>query len=88
MDQGNTWSETDVIVINVTDDSVPQPIITVNNIVITDNISILTNQMIQFSASRTADNVPIQNLVFQWNWGDGTFDNGDGLYIAQHEWVQ
>ena len=48
MDQGNTWSETDVIVINVTDDTVPVPVITVNNVVITDNISILTNQMIQF----------------------------------------
>ena len=62
MDQGNTWSETDIIGINVTDDTVPVPIITVNNLVISDNISILTNQMIQFSASRTVDNVPIQNL--------------------------
>ena len=45
MDQGNTWSETDMSsVINVTDDTVPAPIITVNNLVITDNISILTNQ--------------------------------------------
>ena len=86
MDQGNTWSETDVITINVTDDSIPQPIITVNNVVITDNISILTNQMIQFSASRTVDNVPIQNLDFQWEWGDGTFDNGLGAYVAQHQW--
>ena len=86
MDQGNTWSETDVIVINVTDDTVPVPVITVNNVVISDNISILTNQMIQFSASRTVDNVPIQNLSFQWEWGDGTFDDGQGLYLAQHQW--
>ena len=86
MDQGNTWSETAILQINVTDDSVPQPVITVNNIVITDNISILTNQMIQFSASRTIDNVPIQNLVFQWDWGDGTFDNGQGVYVTQHQW--
>ena len=86
MDQGNTWSETDIIQINVTDDSIPQPVITVNNVVITDNISILTNQMIQFSASRTVDNVPIQNLDFQWEWGDGTFDVGQGAYIAQHQW--
>ena len=86
MDQGNTWSETDILQINVTDDSIPQPVITVNNIVITDNISILTNQMIQFSASRTIDNVPIQNLVFQWDWGDGTFDNGQGVYVTQHQW--
>jgi len=86
MDQGNTWSETDILRINVTDDLIPQPVVTVNNVVITDNISILTNQMIQFSASRTVDNVPIQNLVFQWNWGDGTFENGQGVYVAQHQW--
>ena len=86
MDQGNTWSETDIIGINVTDDTVPVPIITVNNLVISDNISILTNQMIQFSASRTVDNVPIQNLSFQWEWGDGEFDDGFGLYLAQHQW--
>jgi len=42
--------------------------------------------MIQFSASRTIDNVPIQNLVFQWDWGDGTFDNGQGVYVTQHQW--
>ena len=86
MDQGNTWSETDVVAINVTDDSVPIPVITVNNVVITDNISILTDQTIQFSASRTVDNVPLNNLDFQWEWGDGTLDFETGKYLAQHKW--
>ena len=86
MDQGNTWSETDIIGVNVTDDTVPIPVITVNNLVISDNVSVLTNQVIQFSASRTVDNVPIQNLSFQWEWGDGGFDDGLGLYQAQHQW--
>ena len=86
MDQGNTWSDVDIIPVNVTDELTPDPIITVNNIVITDNISILTNQLIQFSASRTIDNVPVTDLDFQWDWGDGTFESGQGLYIAQHEW--
>ena len=86
MDQGNTWSDVDIIPVNVTDELTPDPIITVNNIVIADNISILTNQLIQFSASRTIDNVPVTDLDFQWDWGDGTFESGQGLYIAQHEW--
>ena len=86
MDQGNSWSETDVLQINVTDDSVPIPVITVNNVVISDNISILTDQTIQFSASRTVDNVPLNNLDFQWEWGDGTLDFETGKYLAQHKW--
>ena len=87
MDQGSTWSETDVTVINVSDDTVPVPVITVNNVVIEDNISILTNQMIQFSASRTVDNAPIQNLDFQWEWGDGDFDDGLGNTYSQHNYL-
>ena len=86
MDQGNTWSEADVKQINVTDDSIPVPVITVNNVVITENISILTNQAIQFSASRTTDNVPLNNLDFQWEWGDGSLDSETGLYLARHKW--
>ena len=34
------------------------PIITVNNVVIENEINILTNQLILFSAARTVDNVP------------------------------
>ena len=85
-DQGGTWSDVDVELINVTDDTDPLPIVTVNNIVIEDNMSLLTNQRVLFSAGRTVDNVPIDNLYFEWDWGDGTIDSGVGAYTQQHQW--
>ena len=36
--------------INVSDDSAPIPIISMNGMILTDNLSILTGQIIQFSA--------------------------------------
>ena len=86
MDQGGVWSQSELHRVNVTDDSSPVPIISVNNIVIDSEISIFTNQLIQFSGSRSSDNVPVENLQFQWDWGDGGIDSGIGLYLAQHEW--
>ena len=68
MDRGGTWSETQVHPINVTDQTEPVPVITVNNVVIENNLTLLTGQRILFSAGRTADNVPIDHLDFQWNW--------------------
>ena len=59
MDRGGTWSETQVHPINVTDQTEPVPVITVNNVVIENNLTLLTGQRILFSAGRTADNVPI-----------------------------
>jgi len=85
-DVGGTWSETDIHEIVVNDTTQPVPIITVNNVVIETEISILTNQKILFSAGRTADNVPTDNLQFDWNWGDGTSQGGVGMYSAHHEW--
>ena len=86
MDQGGVWSEPELHRVNVTDDSLPVPIISVNNIIIDSEISIFTNQLIQFSGSKSSDNVPVENLLFQWDWGDGSIDSGIGLYLAQHEW--
>ena len=86
MDQGNTWSDTSIMEINVTDTSPPLPIITVNNVVIENEINILTNQLILFSAGRTVDNVPSDQLQFSWDWGDGTMDMGTGAYTVAHEW--
>ena len=86
MDQGGTWSDTDVHVVNVTDASAPVPIVTVNNVVIDNEITLLTDQRILFSAGRTVDNVPTEELNFQWDWGDGSTDGGVGMYAAQHEW--
>ncbi|MEC7507704.1 MAG: PKD domain-containing protein, partial [Candidatus Thermoplasmatota archaeon] len=86
MDRGGTWSETQVHAINVSDITEPMPVITVNNVVVEDNISLLTGQRILFSAGRSVDNVPIEHLDFQWDWGDGTQSGGVGVYAQQHEW--
>ena len=86
-DIGGTWSDVSINQINITDDSEPIPIITVNNNVIADRIEILTNQRIIFSAYQTADNVPLEFLDFEWDWGDGTpVTSGIGQYTANHEW--
>ena len=97
VDQGGTPSEELNWTVNITDDSAPIPEIRLNNQVISNEIIILTNQMIQFSAHGTTDNVPLDNLYFQWNWGDGSSDGGlhtelngvgRGEYVQQHEWVE
>lgn len=85
-DQGGSWSETQVHSINVSDDSQPVPIITVNNVIIDQELTLLTGQRVLFSAGRTADNVPLEYLDFQWDWGDGTSSGGQGAYAQQHEW--
>ena len=85
-DVGGTWSETDIHEIVVNDTTQPVPIITVNNVVIETEISILTNQKILFSAGRTADNVPTNHLQFDWDWGDGSSQGDIGMYSTHHEW--
>tara|TARA_B110000444_G_scaffold259360_2_gene302916 strand:- start:66590 stop:70792 length:4203 start_codon:yes stop_codon:yes gene_type:complete len=85
-DQGGSWSDADILELNITDSTPPIPLITVNGVLVEEEISILTNQMILFSASLTVDNVPTQNLSFQWNWGDGLTDGGIGMFEAPHEW--
>lgn len=87
MDVGGTWSDVSINQINITDDTQPIPIITVNNNVVADRLEILTNQRIIFSAYQTADNVPLEFLDFEWDWGDGSpVTSGTGLYTANHEW--
>ena len=86
MDQGGTWSLSDLKQLNVTDTSQPIPVISVNGQVITDNISILTGQFVQFSADRTTDNVPNSHLIFTWDWGDGTIEGGKGSSNAYYRW--
>jgi len=85
-DQGGSWSDVDILELNITDTSPPIPLITVNNVLVEQEVTILTNQMILFSASLTVDNVPTQNLSFQWNWGDGIIDDGIGMFEAAHGW--
>ena len=85
MDQGGTWSDSDVTTVNVSDDSTV-PIISMNGMVLTDNLSILTGQIIQFSAEQTTDNVPVSHLDFTWDWGDGSLEGGKGVTRAYHMW--
>jgi len=86
LDQGGTWSDVDIDSINVSDTTLPNPIITVNGQIIVDNLSILTGQIIQFGAERTTDNVPISHLEFTWDWGDGDIEGGKGVSSAYHLW--
>ena len=69
MDVGGTWSDVSINQINITDDSEPIPIITVNNNIVADRLEILTNQRIIFSAYQTADNVPLEYLDFECGLG-------------------
>ena len=87
LDQGGTWSQSDIKSINVTDITDPNPIISVNGQIIVDNLTILTGQIIQFSADMTTDNVPNSNLQFTWDWGDGDFESGNGVTQAYHLWA-
>ena len=87
LDQGGTWSQSDVTSINITDTTSPNPIITVNGLVIEDNLSILTGQIVQFGAERTTDNVPVSHLQFTWDWGDGELESGKGISSAYHLWA-
>ena len=57
-----------------------------NGMVLTDNLSILTGQIIQFSAEKTTDNVPLSHLEFSWDWGDGNLEGGKGVTRAYHMW--
>ena len=40
-----------------------------------------------FSALGTTDNLPLEELYFEWNWGDGEVQSGIGLYESSHAWV-
>lgn len=87
MDQGGYYSEAQTWNISVNDSSAPVPEISIEGVAITGEITFQTNQRIQFSASRTSDNVPVEHLTFNWDWGDGESDSGVGLYEAGHSWI-
>ncbi|DAC08127.1 MAG TPA: PKD domain-containing protein, partial [Candidatus Poseidoniales archaeon] len=85
-DVGGLWSDVDVMPISVIDNTDPIPIITINNQVVGDAISVMVDQRILFSAGRTTDNVPTSFLNYSWEWGDGTVDEGPGMFSANHAW--
>ncbi len=88
-DQGGAVSTPQGWVISVNDTQPPIPKIDVGSppAPITDPYSLLTSQRIQFSSARTEDNVPLNQLTFTWDFGDGTILNGQGLYEVSHEWA-
>ena len=86
-DVGGRWSPTDVMSIDVVDDTDPVPILAINNQVLGESISVMVDQRILFSAGRTTDNVPTPLLNFTWDWGDGQQSSGTGLYSADHAWT-
>ncbi|MGB1435997.1 MAG: PKD domain-containing protein [Candidatus Thalassarchaeaceae archaeon] len=86
-DQGGHYSEIQIWDILVNDTSTPIPVISIEGIEIEEEITILTNQNIKFSALDTIDNVPIEKLNFTWDWGDGDVDSGEGYFEAYHSWI-
>ncbi len=85
-DQGGYYSELQSWDILVNDSSIPEPVISIDNVEILDTLTIFTNQNIRFSAVNTIDNVPLDKLNYSWNWGDGNIDFGTGLYEIDHSW--
>ncbi|DAC63947.1 MAG TPA: hypothetical protein D7I10_01015, partial [Candidatus Poseidoniales archaeon] len=87
-DQGGAVSTPQQWVISVNDTQPPIPKIDVGSppSAITDPYTLLTSQRVQFSAARSDDNVPLNQLVFTWDFGDGTVVSGQGLYEISHEW--
>ena len=87
MDQGGYFSESQTWVVDVEDTSDPIPEISVEGVVVSGELVLLTNQQVMFSALGTADNLPLEELHFEWNWGDGEIESGKGLYESSHAWV-
>jgi len=87
-DQGGYLSPVQTWTINVSDTVMPIPKISVGSppAPISNPYVLLTSQRVQFSATQTEDNVPLEHLTFTWDFGDGTIESGVGLYSTSHEW--
>ena len=79
--EAQTW---DVVVEDTSD---PIPEISVEGVVVSEELILMTNQQVMFSALGTTDNLPLEELYFEWNWGDGEIESGIGLYESSHSWV-
>ena len=87
MDQGGYFSESQTWTVMVEDTSDPIPEISVEGVVVSEELVLLTNQQVMFSALGTTDNLPLEELYFEWNWGDGEIESGIGLFESSHSWV-
>ena len=86
-DQGGFFSESISWEISVNDTSEPIPEIAVDGLAIQEELTVQTNQRVQFSAFGTSDNVPIDKLFFSWDWGDGSGNSGTGIFEIGHSWT-
>tara|TARA_B100000287_G_scaffold124366_2_gene116342 strand:+ start:10304 stop:14257 length:3954 start_codon:yes stop_codon:yes gene_type:complete len=86
-DQGGYFSDSISWNISVNDNSSPVPEVSIDGLAIVDELVIQTNQRVQFSAFGTTDNVPVEQLFFFWDWGDGSTDSGTGLFESGHMWI-
>jgi PKD repeat protein len=86
-DKGGYFSAPQSWIISVNDTSVPVPVISVDGVVQDSELILMTNQRVQFSALSSQDNVPINEMIFTWNWGDGQIEQGKGLAELGHAWV-
>ena len=86
-DIGGFYSETQSWSLVVADTTEPIPEIRVDGLTITDEVVLLTNQRVLFSARSTVDNVPHEQMEFTWNWGDGSDEGGQGMVEASHAYV-
>ena len=86
-DIGGFYSETQSWTLTVADTTEPIPEIRVDGVTITDEVVLLTNQRVLFSARSTVDNVPHEQMEFTWNWGDGSDEGGQGMVEGSHSYV-
>ena len=86
-DQGGFYSEPITWNISVNDTTPPIPEISIDGVIIDGSLEVYTGQRIQFSAFGTLDNVPVGQMFFSWDWGDGSSESGTGLFEVGHSWA-
>ena len=86
-DQGGFYSEPITWNISVNDTTPPIPEISIDGVIIDGSLEVYTGQRIQFSAFGTLDNVPVSQMFFSWDWGDGSSESGTGLFEVGHSWA-
>ncbi|MEC7436932.1 MAG: PKD domain-containing protein, partial [Candidatus Thermoplasmatota archaeon] len=86
-DRGGALSEPVIMNISVNDTSDPIVGLTVQGVDIKQGLSLRTNERVLFNARSTEDNVPDEELLFTWDFGDGRIVSGVGLVEIDHAWL-
>ena len=86
-DRGGALSEPVIMNISVNDTSDPIVGLTVQGVDIKQGLSLRTNERVLFDARSTEDNVPDEELLFTWDFGDGRIVSGVGLVEIDHAWL-